>query len=106
MPDPQKIRILIEWAFREYRQLWPMTDPFELEIDYKNEKFVFPAQLQVAGYSVKIEVLVNDQAWYFERDEEGQFRAVLPYGVMPDTIKNIDRNLLRAIAEKINEILA
>lgn len=84
-----------------------MDDAFVITVNYKGVDRDFEAELQVMGYIHKFRVEVGEVPVFFERDEEGGYRAVVPrpedgekQGSLPDV------GLLKAISEKIEEILA
>lgn len=82
-----------------------MQEPFVLELDYKGTALEFPAQLQLLGYIHRFVVSLPESEVWFERDEEGAFRALLP----PEDIQKglpVDVQLIQAIAAKIEAILA
>jgi len=83
-----------------------MTDEFDLIIDYKGEQKNFPAILLLQGYTHKFKVMINDKEVFFERDEEGSYRALRMPWQNEKELEKIDRNLLKAIQEKIQTILA
>jgi hypothetical protein len=64
------------------------------------------------GYTHKFHVIVEESDLYFERDEEGRYRAVLqehpeePSTHRQNAKRHPDPELLKLIAEKIEEILA
>jgi hypothetical protein len=92
-----------------------MDEPFVIAVEYKGVQREFEARLQVLGYThrfvVGVEATKGGVAMegveatevFFERDEEGSYRALLPpetKGKVPDT------GLLEAIAGAIEKILA
>ena len=79
-----------------------MDQPFELPVTYKEKDLLFPAQLIQLGYTHKFEVLVEDIAVYFERDEEGNYRALVDPETLP---QHLEPALLQAISEAIKTIL-
>lgn len=89
-----------------------MEDPFIITVAYKGQDRDFEAELLQMGYIHKFHVIVEEADLYFERDEEGRYRAVLQDN--PDepgprgqrTKPHPDLALLRLIAEKIESILA
>jgi hypothetical protein len=84
-----------------------MEDPFILTISYKGQDRDFEAELLQMGYTHKFHVIIEDADIFFERDEEGNYRAILQEN--PDEKgprKTPDPELLRLIAEKIEAILA
>jgi hypothetical protein len=83
-----------------------MTDEFDLIIDYKGEQKHFPSRLQLQGYTHKFKVMIENTEVFFEPDEEGTYRALgMPWQDEKE-LQKIDQNLLRAIQEKIESILA
>ena len=77
---------------------------FELQVEYNGQKLMLKASLLVTGYTHKFNVDVNGQSIIFEPDEERNYRAVIPYDEL-DNNKNINKELLKAIAISIEEIL-
>ena len=65
---------------------------------------LFKASLLVTGHTHKFNVDVNGQSIIFEPDEERNYRAVIPCDEL-DNNKNINKELLKAIAISIEEIL-
>lgn len=59
--------------------------------------------LQVFGHSHRFVVTVSGTEVIFERDEEGHYRAVLPYG---SAAVPVESGLLEAIARIIEDSLA
>ena len=47
-------------------------EEFELPVTYKGEERMFPASLQVTGYTDCFVVDINGQSFIFEPDEERQ----------------------------------
>jgi hypothetical protein len=83
-----------------------MTDEFNLIIEYRGEVKEFPANLLLQGYTHKFKVLVDGLEIFFEPDEEGSYRAVKMPWQDEKQLEKMDRNLLQAIQEKIEAILA
>jgi hypothetical protein len=82
-----------------------MTDEFDLIIDYRGEQKHFPARLLLQGYTHKFKVIIDNKEVSLERDEEGSYRALLRPRQDEIEFGKIDRNLLRAIQEKIESIV-
>ena len=79
-----------------------MDEPFFLPVNFKGIEHQFEALLKRRGYVAVLEVNVHDALVIFERDEQGDWRAILPEdqaGKAPDV------ELLRAIGETIEQIL-
>ena len=83
-----------------------MTDEFDLIIYCEGVQRTFPALLLLQGYTHKFKVMINDREVFFEPDEEGLYRAVKMPWQSEKELEKIDRNLLKAIQEKIQAILA
>ena len=82
-----------------------MDEPFIITVHHKGAERAFVASLQVFGYSHRFHVMVDGADVLFERDEEGNYRAIIPpehehKGKMPDA------GLLQCIAGAIEQILA
>ena len=81
-----------------------MDEPFQIPVTYKGTDYLFDAQLYTSVYQYRIEVLVNEIPFYFERDDSGDFRAI---AINQDSkMQNTDPHLLRAIADTLQEILS
>jgi hypothetical protein len=88
-----------------------MEDPFIITVSYKGQDRDFEAELLQMGYTHKFHVIVEGADLFFERDEEGRYRAILQEnleekGARNPPIKTPDLELLKLIAEKIESILA
>jgi hypothetical protein len=81
-----------------------MEEEFELPVKYKGEEQMLSAKLIVTGYTHKFSVDVNGQIIVFEPDEERNYRAVIPYDDINQN-KDFDKDLLKAIAKSIQEIV-
>ena len=80
-------------------------DEFELPLTYKGHEILFNSSLQVTGYTHRFIVDVYGLSVVFEPDEDRNYRAVISNEDLIDS-KNIDRELLRLISEKITEIIS
>ncbi len=81
-----------------------MDEPFEIPVFYKNEALSFSAKLLAFGYVHKFQVDVDGRTIFFEQDDSGDYRALIdPTGIAD--VKNIDVELLEAIAVAIADIL-
>jgi len=81
-----------------------MVEDFKIPVLYNNQRLNFPAQLLRYAYSYKIEVDVEGTLVYFEPDEERNWRALV--GQEEVTVnKSLNRDLLKAIASSIEEIV-
>ena len=79
-----------------------MDEPFFLPVAFKGIEHQFGALLKRRGYGAVLEINVHDVLVIFERDEQGDWRAILPEG---QAGKTPDVELLRAIGEVIEQIL-
>ncbi len=83
-----------------------MEEPFILSVPYKGKEHDYEARLEVRGYTHRFVVQMEETEVWFERDEEGAYRALLPPDTPEKTASRLDRDLLAAIAEQIRVILA
>jgi hypothetical protein len=91
------------WAGKKDKN--KMDQQFEIPVNFKNNDLLIPAVLQVQGYTYRIEAMVDGVALYFERDDAGEFRALLPQET-PANLKLPETGLVAAIAESLNSLLA
>jgi hypothetical protein len=80
-----------------------MDNSFEIAVSLNSRDYQFPATLITFGYSYKIQVNVDGTIVNFERDEEGNFRAL----INPDDIKStvqVSKEILQAIAAELDEL--
>lgn len=82
-----------------------MEEPFVITVVHNGHTIDLDAQLVRMGYTYKFKVIVQGEEVFFEPDEEGSFRAVLPYNASEKAGKLIEAGLLQTIADKIKEIL-
>lgn len=81
-----------------------MEEGFELPVRYRGEELLFPAQLVSFGWTHRIQVDVHGTTVFFERDEEGEWRALIAAEDL-EAGKKTDAELLKAIASCIEDIL-
>jgi hypothetical protein len=81
-----------------------MVEDFKIPVLYNNQRLNFPAQLLRYAYSYKIEVDVEGTPVYFEPDEERNWRAMVGQEEV-SVNQNLSRELLKAIASSIEEIV-
>jgi hypothetical protein len=81
-----------------------MVEDFKIPVLYNNQRLNFPAQLLRYAYSYKIEVDVEGTPVYFEPDEERNWRAMVGQEEV-SVNRNLSRELLKAIASSIEEIV-
>ena len=73
---------------------------FELPVQYKGKELLFPANLVSFGYSYQIKVDIEGEIILFERDEERNLRAVLPFNSDLNR-KEISPDLIAAVADAL-----
>ncbi len=78
-------------------------DTIEIPVTYKGQDLVFNASVKAYGYVHKIEVDFKGQTIIFEQDEEGLYRAVVPYEEVM-AAPQIDTELLSVIAHVLDTI--
>ena len=79
-----------------------MDDIFEIPVIYQGKELHFNAELLRVGYVHKILVDVNGQMVSIEKDDEGNYRAIL---VDLDSENKIDKGLVKVIVESVEELL-
>lgn len=80
-----------------------MDEDFQLTVMYKGKEWSFTGRLLQFGYTYKIEVEVEDIKLHFERDDSGDWRALLSQQDLEQN-KTIDRHLIEAILASIEQI--
>ena len=78
-----------------------MEEIFEIPVLYKGKELYFPAEVIRYGYVHRILINVDGQLIYLEKDEEGNYRAI----VDEKNTKELDRVLVQAIVLSIEAIL-
>ena len=78
-----------------------MEDVFELPVDYNGEELTFASRLVRFGYSYQIEVQINGAPVCFEKDEEGNWRALTNPNTRSTKV-NID--ILNKIVEALDNL--
>lgn len=81
-----------------------MDEGFELPVRYKDKELLFPAALESFGWTHRIIADVYGTRVSYERDEEGQWRALVSAEDL-EANKHIDVALLEAIAHAIEDVL-
>lgn len=82
-----------------------MDNSFEIPLHYRNKDLVIPATLVLQGYTYRIEAELEGTLFYFERDDSGDFRAILPPD-LPQEAKLPETGLIQSVTEALNELLA
>ncbi len=78
-------------------------EPFFLPVIFKGIEHQFKATLKRRGYVAVLEIDVHDALVIFERDEVGDWRAILFEGQAAGKAPDVE--LLRTIGETIEQIL-
>ena len=79
-----------------------MNEDFELPVDYKGKEILFTARLLQQGYTYKIELEIAEAKVLFEKDDQGEWRAIVD--PEKDTVEKIDIELLKAVAASLEAI--
>jgi len=85
------------------RSLIKMEDDFLLQVTWKGKEYEFPVRVLNFGYVTKLEVEINDIKVQFERDDEANWRAIMSNEDI-QAGKQVDKSLLLAVAEVIEEV--
>jgi hypothetical protein len=79
-----------------------MDEDFELPVFYKGKEEHFTARLVRRGYVYQIEVMVKEQVFAFERDEEGSWRVIM--NSQHHDHKTVDVELIQSMVHSLEEI--
>jgi hypothetical protein len=83
-----------------------MDEPFLLPVLYKGTEHELETTLQVLGYIHRFRVNVDGVEVFFERDEEGRYRGLIPPETQGEARRLPALDLMQAIAETIEQLLA
>lgn len=80
-----------------------MEYDLELPVTYKGKELLFPLKVVPQGYVYRFLVKIEEAEMIYEKDDEGEYRAVI---AKPDEYKGKlpERELLEAIGEVIRSI--
>lgn len=74
-----------------------MQETFEIPVTYKNEELLFKAYVTRYGYIQHIVVDINNTKVIIERDEEGNYRALVDEEKLRDSKVNLE--LVKAVID-------
>lgn len=80
-----------------------MDHYFELPVNYKNEELLFNGRLTTFAYEYKFYINVNGKEIIFERDDEGNLRAITPEAALTPAT---DIALIKEIGEVLKHVQA
>jgi len=83
----------------------PMSESFTLPLNFQNTELELPLELEQFGFAYRFLVVYGQVRIYFERDEQGQFRAFSREG-NPNDLEKIPDGLIALIAQKLDELSA
>ncbi|MET3036695.1 hypothetical protein ABXT08_11365 [Chryseobacterium sp. NRRL B-14859] len=78
-----------------------MEHQLELPVTYKGEELIFNGRLATFSYGYKLYVDVYGNEVVFERDDEGNLRAIISDA---STNPPVEKGLIEAIIELFNEL--
>lgn len=78
-----------------------MEHQFELPVIYKNKEYLFNGRLATFTYGYKFYVDINDNEVIFERDDEGELRALLPDSTAETAV---EKGLIEAVFKVFNDL--
>ena len=82
-----------------------MTETFILPVDYQGTEHEFQGRFERYGYMHRIAVLIDENSFVFEPDEEGSYQAMnTPEHSVISKVVSI--NLLQAVAKKLAKLSA
>jgi hypothetical protein len=79
-------------------------ESFRLPIEYEGEVVEFETRIVRMGYIYRFAVMVHDKEYFFERDEEGAFRALIEVGQQASITKK-ESDILMEISISLGKIL-
>jgi hypothetical protein len=79
-----------------------MTENFDLPITIGGNEIILPAQLHQYGYTYQVEVEINGNSIFFERDEERNWRAILNQSGSAN-LPSVKHELLQAISDALEK---
>ena len=79
-----------------------MEDTFQIPVTYQGKELEFDAQLLQFGYTRKIQVDIYGIIIFLEKDDEGNYRAILAN--VGDESK-VDKELIKEIVQSLELIL-
>ena len=82
-----------------------MPDPFELPVDFNGQELLFAAELQAVGYTHKIKVTIDQVDFFFEPDDEKNYRAIVALADQ-DKAQKTSRELLQAVSQTLHELFS
>ena len=80
---------------------WIVDNTFMIDISYKGALLELPSELLLQGYIHKIKVMIGANEVFFEKDEEGNYRALLLQG---QENERIDIALVSLVGKRIEEL--
>ncbi len=80
-----------------------MDNDFEIPVTYNGKELTFPAKLLNYGFTVKLEIDIDNTKIMFEPDEERYWRALISYEDLQAN-KKLNPELLKLIASEIEKI--
>ena len=81
-----------------------MPESITLTVNFRGVERPFEATLLVMGYIYKFQVMVEETPVLFEKDEEGVYRAVIPWEDLERIKKRPDPELLKALANALQTL--
>jgi carbamate kinase len=78
-----------------------MNESLELPVSIKGETHCFTASIQAYGYVYKLAVDIHGTEVVFEKDEQGDFRAIL---ASPEGSGKADAEIIKAILDTLASI--
>ncbi len=81
-----------------------MAESILITVPFRGEERQFEATLLVMGYIYKFQVVVGETTVLFEKDEEGTYRAVIPWEDLDRVKKRPDPELLESLARALQTL--
>jgi hypothetical protein len=78
-----------------------MSESFHITVNYKGEDQDIEVLFQVFGYFYRFEVTLEGTVLVIEKDEEGEYRALIPWDNLTKARKSVDPQLIRDVIAAI-----
>jgi len=71
-----------------------MEHLFEIPVEYKGEELNLNGRVSVLGYVYKIYIVINEEEFVFEKDDDGKYRVLVEGSAVG---KSVDKGLIEAV---------
>ena len=80
-----------------------MSEKLELPVIYRDEELLLPMEMIPWGYTHRFKIEIGETAYFFEPDEEGNYRAL----VTEDSVHHAGNTaLLKVVGDTLADLMA